>query len=34
VHNQSCKCRAEQIQVSGANACQCGQTECATFKCD
>ena len=32
-YNQSCKCHAEQIQVSGSNACQCEQTECSTFRC-
>ena len=33
-YNQSCKCHADQIQVSGSNACHCDQTECATFKCE
>ena len=31
-YNHSCKCAADQIQMSGSNACHCGQTECATFK--
>ena len=31
-YNHSYKCAADQIQVSGSNACHCGQTECATFK--
>lgn len=33
-YNQRCKCHADQIQVSGANACECGQTECSTFRCE
>ena len=31
-YNHSCKCAADQIQVSGSNACHCDQTEYATFK--
>ena len=29
-----CKCHAGKISVEGSNACQCGQTECATFTCN
>lgn len=32
-HNQSCKCVAEKVRVSGKNACSCQNTECATFAC-
>lgn len=34
VYNQSGKCDADAITVDGTGACQCGQTECATFKCE
>lgn len=33
MYNEACKCHAGKISVEGGNACQCGQTECATFKC-
>lgn len=33
-YNDQCKCHAGKISVEGSNACQCGQTECATFKCE
>lgn len=32
-YNDSCQCHAGKISVEGSNACQCGQTQCATFKC-
>lgn len=32
-YNESCKCHAGKISVEGGNACQCEQTECASFKC-
>ena len=32
-YNDNCQCHAGKISVEGSNACQCGQTECATFKC-
>lgn len=32
-YNQNCDCHAGKISVEGSNACQCGQTECATFCC-
>ena len=32
-YNQDCMCHAQSIDVSGRNACVCGETECATFKC-
>ncbi|MEF9942105.1 MAG: DUF1540 domain-containing protein [Lachnospiraceae bacterium] len=32
-YNSSCKCNAGKISVEGGNACQCEQTECATFQC-
>ncbi len=33
MYNNECKCHAGKISVEGSNACQCEQTECATFKC-
>lgn len=33
VYNKECACHAGKISVEGSNACQCGQTECATFNC-
>lgn len=32
-YNEQCKCHAGKISVEGSNACQCQQTECATFQC-
>lgn len=32
-YNQSCKCHAGKISVEGGDACQCKETECATFCC-
>lgn len=31
--NENCHCQAKHIGISGGNACECGQTECATFRC-
>lgn len=33
MYNDNCKCNAGKISVEGSNACNCDQTECATFKC-
>lgn len=33
VYNRECKCMAEKIGISGANACHCKETECVTFAC-
>lgn len=33
VFNENQKCKAEHIGITGGNACQCGQTECASFQC-
>ena len=33
MYNDECKCHAGKISVEGSDACQCEQTECATFKC-
>lgn len=30
-YNEDCNCHAGKISVEGSNACQCEQTECATF---
>ena len=32
-YNQSCKCHAGKISVEGGDACQCKETDCATFCC-
>lgn len=32
-YNKECVCHAGKISVEGSNACQCEQTECATFHC-
>ncbi len=32
-YNDNCQCHAGKISVEGSSACQCSQTECATFKC-
>lgn len=29
--NSRCKCRAPHVDISGAAACRCEQTECVTF---
>lgn len=33
MYNDQCKCHAGKISVEGSNACQCKETECATFTC-
>lgn len=33
MYNKECQCHAGKISVEGGNACHCGETECATFKC-
>ena len=32
-YNDNCSCHAGKISVEGSRACQCEQTECATFTC-
>lgn len=32
-YNEQCKCHAGKISVEGSSACQCEETECATFTC-
>ncbi len=31
--NSNCHCEAKHIGISGKNACDCRETECATFRC-
>lgn len=31
MYNEGCTCQAGQVEVQGSNACQCGDTECASF---
>lgn len=31
--NSNQKCTAEHIGIAGGNACNCGETECASFNC-
>lgn len=31
--NEEKNCTAERISVAGANACECKETECASFDC-
>lgn len=33
VHNDNRKCSADQIGITGPNACKCTDTECHTFEC-
>lgn len=33
MYNEECKCHAGKISVEGSQACQCEETECATFTC-
>lgn len=33
MYNDECQCHAGKISVEGGNACQCKETECATFTC-
>ena len=30
-YNENCKCHAVHVDISGAAACKCEQTECVTF---
>ena len=32
--NENEKCQADHIGISGAGACTCGETECASFECN
>lgn len=32
--NENKNCKAEHISVAGANACECSETECASFDCE
>ncbi|MGO5053610.1 DUF1540 domain-containing protein [Lachnospiraceae bacterium LCP25S3_G4] len=32
-YNEDCSCHAGKISVEGNGACDCGQTECASFSC-
>ena len=32
-YNDECQCHAGKISVEGSQACQCEETECATFTC-
>ena len=31
--NEQCKCNANHISVAGSTACECQETECASFRC-
>lgn len=31
-HNMSCKCCADQVEITGVDACECRQTSCSTFQ--
>lgn len=31
--NEDCRCTAKHIGIAGGAACECGETECATFRC-
>ncbi|MDE6956679.1 MAG: DUF1540 domain-containing protein [Lachnospiraceae bacterium] len=33
VYNNDCRCEAGKISVEGSDACQCQETECASFRC-
>ena len=32
VYNKDYKCSAEHVDIKGCGACDCGETNCATFK--
>lgn len=32
-YNEGCKCHAGHIGIAGGQACQCEETECASFTC-
>lgn len=31
--NEECHCHAKHIGIAGGDACDCQETECATFRC-
>ncbi len=31
--NEDCRCHAKHIGIAGGAACDCHETECATFRC-
>lgn len=31
--NEDCRCHAKHIGIAGGAACECKDTECATFRC-
>lgn len=33
IFNETEKCAAEHIGIAGGDACQCRETECASFRC-
>lgn len=33
VHNNDCKCKADEICICGDHACDCNETECSSFCC-
>ena len=33
VFNEDYKCSADHIGIAGRDACSCGETECASFRC-
>ena len=30
-YNENCACRADHVDIAGAGACECHETECVTF---
>lgn len=34
VFNDDCKCTAQEIGIAGSHACNCQDTECASFECE
>lgn len=33
IYNEECHCDAEHIGIAGRDACECKDTECASFRC-
>lgn len=33
IYNEECRCDAEHIGIAGRDACDCKETECASFRC-
>ena len=33
VHNDQCKCSADEVCICGDHACNCDETKCDTFSC-